>query len=81
MLQNLTRNNQTANLTQIKNMMNTLKGINNPSAMLNQYASSNPQLKQAINLVNNSGGDPKKCFYQLAEQMGVNPNDVLSALK
>jgi hypothetical protein len=62
-------------------MMNTLKGINNPSAMLNQFASSNPQLKQAINLVNNSGGDPKKCFYQLAEQMGVDPNDVLSALK
>jgi hypothetical protein len=62
-------------------MMNTLKGINNPSAMLNQFASSNPQLKQAINLVNNSGGDPKKCFYQLAEQMGVDPNDVLNALK
>ena len=81
MLQNLTRNNQTANLTRIKNMMNTLKSINNPSAMLNQYASNNPQLKQAIDLVNNSGGDPKKGFYQLAEQMGVNPNDVLSALK
>lgn len=62
-------------------MMNTLKGINNPMSMLNQYASNNPQLKKAIDLVNNSGGDPKKCFYQLAEQMGVNPNDVLSALK
>lgn len=81
MLQNLTQRQMTTNLNQIRGMMNTLKSIRNPQAMLSQYASQNPQLKQAMDLVNQSGGDPQKCFYNLAEQMGVNPDDVLNALK
>ena len=53
----------------------------NPIAALNQMAMQNPNVKQAMDFVNQNGGDAKKAFYALAEQNGVNPNDILSMLK
>jgi hypothetical protein len=44
-------------------------------------ADKNPQMKQAIDLVNQCGGDPQKAFYALAEQKGVDPEEILNALK
>ena len=69
------------NLSQIKNMMNTVKSVRNPNMMLNTMMSKNPMLKQAYDFINNNGGDPEKAFYSLAKQMGVDPNEVLNALK
>ena len=42
---------------------------------------SNPQLKQAMDLVQQNGGDAEKAFYKLAEEKGVNPDDILNMLK
>ena len=53
----------------------------NPQLFLNQMLSSNPQLQQAINLIQQSGGDPKTTFMNMAQQMGVNPQDVLNQLQ
>lgn len=39
---------------------------------------SNPQLASVMQMAN---GDPKKAFYALAEQKGVNPDEILNALK
>lgn len=65
----------------IKQMMNMVRGAQNPQAMMNQILTSNPQMKQVMDLINQSGGDPKKAFYALAEQRGVDPNDILSMLR
>lgn len=72
---------QTPNLNQIRNMMNTVKSAGNPQAMLMNMAQSNPRIKQAMDVINQSGGDPQKAFYALAEQKGVNPEDILSQLR
>lgn len=41
----------------------------------------NPQYQQILNLLRENGGDPQRAFYALANQMGINPNDILSMLK
>ena len=69
------------NLNQIRNMMNTVKNAGNPQAMLMNMAQNNPRIKQAMDVINKSGGDPQKAFYALAEQKGVNPEDILSQLR
>lgn len=70
-----------SNLGRLKNMMNTVRNAGNPQAMLMNMAQSNPNIKQAMDFINQSGGDPQKAFYALAEQKGVNPEDILSQLR
>lgn len=81
-LQQLTRgtgfNN---NIQQIKQMMNIVKSSQNPQAMLENLASNNPRLRDIMQTVKQSGGSAKTAFYQLAQQRGINPNDILNVLK
>lgn len=58
-----------------------MKNSRDPQAMLNQIMSQNPQFKQMQNVINQYGGNPKNAFYGLAKQMGVDPEQVLSALR
>ena len=53
------------------------KAVNNPQQMVNQMINNNPQVKQIIDQY----GDPKTAFYKLAEQKGINPDDILNMLK
>lgn len=80
MLQAL-RNTPNNNLNQIKQMMNMVRSAGNPMAMLQNMAQTNPQLKQVMDVVNTSGGDPKAAFYKIAKEKGVNPEQVLSMLR
>ena len=66
---------------QIKSMMQMLRSAGNPQIMLSQMMQNNPQMRQAMNLVQQYGGDPQKAFYALAQQKGVNPDDILNMLK
>jgi len=61
--------------------MKTIKSIGNPQMMLNQMIGQNPQIKQVMDYVNANGGDPKTAFYKLAEERGVNPDDILNQLR
>jgi hypothetical protein len=66
---------------QLKNMMSMMRGASNPQGMLQQMMQNNPQYQQAMQLVQQAGGDPKKAFYQMANQMGVNPDEIMGMLK
>ena len=66
---------------QIKQMMQMMRSAGNPQAMINQMMMTNPQMKQALDFIKASGGDPKAAFYRLAEQRGINPQDILNQLK
>lgn len=66
---------------QIKQMMQMIRSAGNPQAMINQMMMTNPQIKQAMDFVKASGVDPKAAFYRLAEQRGINPQDILNQLK
>ena len=80
MLTNLNQSRITQTLSPIKQMMQTLKAAGNPQMMLNQMLAQNPQYKQVIDYVNANGGDAKSAFYKMANEKGVNPDDILRQL-
>ena len=69
---------QTNNLQQ---MANVIKNSRNPKAMLEQMMQSNPQIQQAMNYINQNGGNAKDAFYALARQKGVDPESVLKMFR
>ena len=62
-------------------MFGAVNVAQNPQMMINQLMAQNPNMKQVMDIINQAGGDPKKAFYDLAEQKGVNPQDILDMLK
>ena len=64
-------------MMQVKQIMNNLRTIGNPQAMLQQM----PQYKEMIEFVNANGGDARSAFFAKAKEMGINPSDVLSQLR
>lgn len=81
MLQSLNQSRLSQNLTPIKNMMSMIKNAGNPQMMLQQMMSQNPQIQQVMQYVKDNGGSAKTAFYKLAEQKGVNPEEILQMLK
>lgn len=69
------------NLGPVRQMMQMVRGAQNPNAMLQMMAQQNPQLQQAMSIVQQAGGDPQKAFYALCQQRGVDPAQILNALK
>lgn len=65
----------------IKNMMSAVRSAGNPEMMLQQMAGNNPMVKQALDLVQQNGGDAKAAFMNLAKQNGVDPDTILNMLK
>lgn len=65
----------------VKQMMNALRSAGNPQFALQQMASGNPAVKQALDLVNQNGGDAKAAFYNLAQQYGIDPESIMGMLK
>lgn len=62
-------------------MVNMIKSAGNPQAMLQSMVQNNPQMQEIMEIVNKSGGDPKAAFYKMAEEKGVNPDEILNMLK
>ena len=77
--------NRLAGLSQqiapVKNLIQQVKAAQNPQAMLTQIMQQNPQYAQISQLIQQSGGDPKSAFYNMAQQMGVNGDDIINMLK
>ena len=65
----------------IKNALKTAQAAANPTAYLQQMANGNPQIQEALKLVQNANGDARAAFYSLAQQLGINGDDVLGMLK
>ena len=61
-------------------MVNAIKSARNPQAMLNQLMQNNPNYRQVANIINQYG-DPKRAFYALAQQQGVDPNEILDLFR
>lgn len=65
----------------ITQMMNFYKNAKNPQETLMRMMNSNPRMKQVMDYVNANGGDAKAAFYKLAEEKGIDPEEILSQLK
>jgi len=61
-------------ISRIQQAVQLAKG--NPLALM-----QGPQYQQAMNLIQQSGGDAKAAFYALARQKGVDPDQLLSMLR
>ena len=46
--------------------------------MIQQAIKNNPQMQQAIDIINANGGDAKKAFYKVAEENGIDPQTILN---
>ena len=80
-LQQLGKNNIMQMIQPVNQMMNMVRTAQNPQLMLNQLATSNPLLKQAIDLTQQYGGDSMKALEETAKQMGFDPNEIMNMLK
>lgn len=47
------------------------------TGIVNQAIQNNPQMKQVMDYINQNGGDPKTAFYKLAQEKGVDPNEII----
>ena len=77
----LNQTNQPAQNNVIQKIIQMAKSGNNPQQLLNSLAGQNPQLNQVMQLVNSGKMTPKQIFINMANQQGVNPNDIISMLK
>lgn len=74
-----TPNGQMQNILQ---MMNAVRRSANPMQAVQNIAMQNPQLRQAMDLVNTQyGGNAQKAFYDLAAKRGIDPNSILNMLR
>lgn len=51
--------------------------MGNPQMMIQQM----PQYRQMVEFVNQNGGDAKSIFYNQAKQMGVDPEEIVKAMR
>ena len=65
----------------LKQAMNMVQSAANPQMMMNQLMQSNPAYSQVQQLIQQHNGDARQAFYSLANQMGVDPNEIINALK
>lgn len=77
----LNQTNQPSQNNGIQKIIQMAKSGNNPQQLLNSLAGQNPQLNQVMQLVNSGKMTPKQIFMNMANQQGVNPNDIISMLK
>ena len=70
-----------ARMSPIKNLMQMVRSSGNPQMMMNQLMSQNPQFRQVMDYINQNGGDPKAAFYKLAQERGVDPDEILKAMR
>ena len=61
----------------IKKMFSMVQAAQDPQAVINQLVQNNPQAQQALQLVQESGGDAKAAFYKLAKSTGIDPDQIL----
>ena len=78
MLAQLNKNKIAGQMQPIKNALGMAR---NPQMMMTQMLQNNPMYAQVQQIIQQNGGDPKAAFYNLCNQMGVDPNEILNQLK
>ena len=63
----------------IQKMMGMVQNTQNPGAMLQNMAQSNPNIKKAMEMC--QGRNPKDVFMEMCQRNGMNPNDIINKIK
>ena len=64
----------------VRQLMQTMRAAQNPQAALTQAIQSNPQYAQLQNILQQYGNDPGRAFREVAQQNGINPDEILRGL-
>lgn len=64
--------------TNIFNLIGILKN-NNTEKAIEMILNNNPQAKQVIDIAKKNG-NAKQMFFSMCNQIGINPNDILSLI-
>ena len=67
-------------LQQIKQTMHAVRAARNPEAALMGMMGNNPQMQQVMSIVKDRGGDPMQAFRAMAEENGLDPDEILSMI-
>ena len=65
----------------IKQMMAAVRSAGDPNAMLQQMMATNPQMQKVQQIIQQNGGDARTAFYAVAQQQGVDPEQILAMLR
>ena len=65
----------------LQQLINNFKNSKNPEEFLRNYIQSNPKTQDVYSMLQNSNKSPKQLFYILAQQKGIDPNQILNMLK
>lgn len=65
----------------LKQLINVFRNSSNPQQLIANMVRQNPQVKQMMQTIQNSGKSPKDLFYQMAPQYGINPDEFVKQLK
>jgi hypothetical protein len=70
-------------LQTIKNLTNAIQNNSGltPMSVLNMASQQNPQLAAVMKMVSGSNMTPKQLFSLVAQQRGVDPNQIVNILK
>lgn len=68
-------------LQKVKQMMSFAKMSRDPQAAIMSMMGNNPQMQQVMSLIQNNGGDAMQVFRQIAQQNGIDPQEILDMLK
>ena len=68
-------------LAQIKQIRNVIQAARNPQAALMNMMGNNPQMKQVQDIIQQRGGDPMQAFRAMAEENGLDPDEILSMIR
>ena len=63
----------------LKNIVQMLNSAKNPEAVLQQISQKNPAIKQVMDMC--KGKNPQQVFYEICQQKGVNPQEIINMLK
>ena len=62
----------------VMNLINRFKTMRNPQMLVEQMLQSNPQVNS---LLQAAGGDAEKAFRDLAQQLNVDADEIINALR
>lgn len=68
-------------LRNLSKTVNMLRNARNPQALVQQMMGQNPAMRQAMQYIQQNGGNPKTAAEKLAKERGIDLNAVMNNLR
>lgn len=65
----------------LKSLMQMAQSFKDPMSFLQVMCARNPQLQPLMQCLKENGGDAKAAFYSMAQQKGVDPDEIIHTIE